>query len=126
MLYKVLTVEEYAQLPATLDTPYYGTSFDLSTGYHHLSTSLHLPLVLKNVFSTESQIWLLAIPREAHVAGKASIESKLEFYYEVINGIEGSEESIKVTGPLDVFREVALRRRCVKVEGEWDLGELQW
>ena len=117
MLYKVLTLAEYSSI--SLSEPYHGTAFDLSVGFHHLAVSLHIPYVLAAHFTQEKEIWLLAIAREA-------VEERVMWTREVVDGVRENEESVGVRGAIDPLREVALRRRCEKVDGVWDLGELLW
>ena len=48
------------------------------------------------------------------------------WWREVVDGVEELEESVGIKGAIDPLGEVALRRKCSKIEGEWDLGELLW
>ena len=116
-LYKLLHPDEYAAI--SLSTPYYGTPLDLSTGYHHLSVSLHIPYVLAAHFKSVDEIWILAIPRQG-------VEERIVWRREVVDGVEESVESVSVVGAIDPLGEVALRRKCTRLDGEWDLGELLW
>lgn len=112
-LYKLLTTEEFTSLPLP-PALWYGTAFDCSTTPNaiHLATSLQLPNTLSAIFPDAIELWILAIPRTEKLEGR-------------LNWV-GEGGCVELEGAIDVWSEVAVRRPIKKVDGEWDVGELQY